>query len=275
VSGAGLVPRLEPVVESAPFRHVVTALILLNAVIIGLETYADIRTAYGDLLKVLDHAVLYLFTLELLLRFLAAGFPFFKSGWNWFDIIVVGVGFVPGEEFITVVRLFRILRVLRALTVLPDLQRIVSAFLRSLPSLGHVVLLLALLTYVYAAMGTFLYHTIAPDRFGTLHQSLLSLFAVLTLEGWLQIMDAILPDAGWAWLYFVSFILLGTFTALNFFVGVIVNNLQTVPESERSELNDIRASLARIEARLGLPEPALTPAVPASLLEAGPPPDRS
>ena len=241
------------VVDSPHFLHAVTALILLNAVIVGLETYPEIRAAYGSVLELADRVVLYLFTVELALRFLAANprAAFFRSGWNIFDLIIVALGYLPSSEFFTVARLFRIVRVMRAISVIPNLQRVVAALLMSLPSLAHIAALLGLLIYVYAAIGTSLFGTIAPQFFGSLHQSVLTLFAVITLEGWVTVMDEVLPEMPGAWIYFVTFILLGTFVALNFFVGVIVNNLQSVTiEQERDDLAEIRAALARLETRL-------------------------
>jgi voltage-gated sodium channel len=244
--------RIESIVESPHFRHAVTALILINALIVGLETYPEVRGVYGDVLQIADRMVLYLFTAELALRFLAANPPlaFFRSGWNLFDLIIVALGFLPSSEFFTVARLFRIIRVLRAISVIPDLQRVVAALLRSLPSLGHIAALLGLLIYVYAAIGTAMFGTVASQYFGTLHKSVLTLFAVITLEGWVAVMDEVLPHFPGAWIYFVTFILLGTFVALNFFVGVIVNNLQSVTLEERDDLADIRQALARLETRL-------------------------
>jgi voltage-gated sodium channel len=188
----------------------------------------------------------------LLLRFFATDPPpaFFRSGWNLFDFVIVGIGFLPASQFFTVARLFRIIRVLRAISVMPDLQKVVAALLRSLPSLGHIVILLGLLMYVYAAVGTSLFGEVAPKFFGTLHHSVLTLFSVITLEGWVAVMDEVLPHMPGAWIYFVSFILLGTFVALNFFVGVIVNNLQSVTTEERDDMTEIRLALARLEARL-------------------------
>jgi voltage-gated sodium channel len=246
------VAAVTSVVESAVFRQAVTALILLNAIIVGMETYPSIRSTYGDLLYAADRVILYLFTLELVLRWIATSphRAFFHSGWNIFDVVVVALGFLPASQFFTVARLFRIVRVLRAITVLPNLQRVVSALLLSLPSLGHIAALLGLLIYVYAAVGTSLFGAIAPQHFGTLHHSVLTLFGVITLEGWVGVMDEILPHMPAAWIYFVTFILLGTFVALNFFVGVIVNNLQSVAIEERDDLAEIRTALARIEARL-------------------------
>ena len=132
--------RIGLLTESSLFRRVVIILILLNAIIVGLETYPEIRVDYGEILNVADTTILYLFALELILRLLAAKphVAFFRSGWNIFDLIIVAAGFVPSSEFFTVARLFRIFRVLRAVSVMPDLQRVVAALLRSLPSLGHM-----------------------------------------------------------------------------------------------------------------------------------------
>lgn len=244
--------KIASMVDAPEFRHGVTALILINAVIVGLETYPEIKTGYGGFLEAADRVVLYLFTAELALRFFAAAprAGFFRSGWNLFDLVIVALGYLPSSEFFTVARLFRIVRVLRAVTVVPNLQRVVAALLLSLPSLGHIAALLGLLIYVYAAIGTSLFGAVAPQYFGTLHRSVLTLFAVITLEGWVGVMDEVLPHLPGAWLYFVTFILLGTFVALNFFVGVIVNNLQSVAIDEGNDLAEIRATLARLEARL-------------------------
>ncbi len=244
---------LERLVESAAFRRTVIALILINAVMIGMETYPGVTERYGGALHLADRVILVLFTIEILLRFAAARSKeaFFRDGWHWFDMLVVAAGWVPGSQFLSVVRIFRVLRVLRAITVLPNLQRLVGALLRSLPSLGNIVLLLGLLLYVYAAAGTFLYGRIAPEHFGTLHDSVLTLFAVITLEGWVDVMRAVRPQAPMCWAYFVSFILFGTFVALNFFVGVIVGNMQRIDAEDKvDEMAEVRAALARIEAKL-------------------------
>jgi voltage-gated sodium channel len=243
---------VDSIVESPQFRHGVTALILLNAIIVGLETYPEVRADYGDVLEIADRVILYLFTAELTLRFFAANPPlaFFRSGWNMFDLVIITLGFLPSSEFFTVARLFRILRVLRAVSVIPDLQKVVGALLLSLPSLGHIAALLGLLIYVYGAIGTSLFGAFAPKYFGTLHRSVLTLFSVITLEGWVGVMDEVLEHMPAAWIYFVTFILLGTFVALNFFVGVIVNNLQSAAIEERDDLAEIRKALARLEARL-------------------------
>jgi voltage-gated sodium channel len=244
--------KIGSITGSTLFRRIVITLIVLNAIIVGLDTYPQIHAAYGKSLHLADRIILYVFSLELVLRFLGSNPPiaFFRSGWNLFDLIIVGVSFLPSSQFFTVARLFRILRALRTVSVLPDLQKLVTALLRSLPALGHILILLALLMYVYAAIGTSLFGEIAPKYFGTLHQSVLTLFSVITLEGWIAVMDEVLPHMPAAWIYFVTFILIATFVAMNFFVGVIVNNLQAVEIEERDDLAEIRKALARVEAQL-------------------------
>lgn len=244
---------VERIVESKWFRNGVIALIAINSIIIGAETYPSVRASVGRALGIADRVIVLLFVVELLFRF-AATKPkhrFFASGWNWFDLIVVGAGFIPGAEHLSVLRLLRIIRILRAVTVLPQLQKLVLALLRSLPSLGHIAFLLGLLFFAFGAAGTYLFRDVDPDHFGSLHISMLTLFGVVTLEGWVGVMDTVIKAKPWAWIYFVLFILLGTFVSMNLFVGVIVNNLQQTEEKREEEHEEeVRAILAKIEAKL-------------------------
>lgn len=242
---------LKRIVESDGFTWAVVGLILVNAVTIGLGTYPSVESASGGFLDIIDDVILYLFTLEIFLRFAASDpkVEYFKSGWNMFDFAVVAVGYLPATQFFMILRMFRILRILRSVTVLPELRRIVVAFLRSIPSLAHIVIMLGILLYVYGTIGTVLFSKMLPSRFGTLQDSIITMFSTLTLDGWTQYYDEIAKNAPWAWLYFVSFIVFGTFITLNFFVGVIVTNLPAGAEA-KGELDDIRDAVARIEAKL-------------------------
>jgi voltage-gated sodium channel len=252
MSSETVTDKIGSITGSALFRRVVVTLILVNAIIVGLDTYPLIHGRYGEIFHLADRIILYLFTLELVLRFVGSRpqLAFFRSGWNLFDLIIVGVSYLPSSEFFTVARLFRILRALRTVSVSPDLQKVVNALLRSLPALGHILILLALLMYVYAAIGTSLFGEIAPKFFGSLHQSVLTLFSIITLEGWVNVMDEVVSQMPAAWIYFVTFILFGTFVALNFVVGVIVNNLQAVEIEQRDDIAEIRKTLDRMEAQL-------------------------
>ena len=230
------------------FRCFIIATIVFAGVVIGIETYPPLATRYQDILQTIDQAILAIFALEIMLKIIACGRQpgrFFRDGWNIFDFIIVVVCFLPFDtKFIYVVRLVRILRVLRLITALPRLQIIIGALLRSVPSMGYVSVLLFILFYIYAVMGVHLFGGNDPVHFTNLYVSLLSLFRVVTLEDWTDIMYismygcdqygygdvpqlCVAPRAHFflAPLFFVSFVLLGTMIMLNLFIGVIINNM--------------------------------------------------
>lgn len=250
--------RITRAVESRWFHDAILGLIILNAVLLGLETYPIVRQEFGPLLQAVDRLILWLFTAEVFARAAAAGSigEFWKDPWHRFDAVVVACGWVPGAQFLTVIRLFRLLRVLRTITLFPNLQRLVSAVLRSMPALGNVGLLLGVLFYVYGIAGTFLYADAAPQFFGSLHRTLLTLFAIITLEDWVSVMNSVAPTNPYCWAYFLSFIVLGTFVALNSFIAVIVAQLERLDDDDQlAILAKVQERLARIEKLLekGLP----------------------
>ncbi len=220
------------IVESRSFQNLILTAIIGAGVTVGLETYPAVMEGYGQLLRTLDWGILYLFAVEILLKIIAHGnkpWEFFRNSWNVFDFVIVLVCFVPlNSHFVAVLRLARILRVLRLVTVLPRLQVLVGALLRSIPSMGYVGMLLFIHFYIYAVIGTFIFGANDPGHFGTLGASLLTLFQVVTLEGWVDIMKmqlATSPGYGPP-LYFISFIVVGGMIILNLFIGVIMNSMQ-------------------------------------------------
>lgn len=220
------------IVESRSFQNFILAAITGAGVVVGLETSPAVMERYGQLLRTLDWAILYIFAIEILLKIIAHGnkpWEFFRNSWNVFDFVIVLVCFLPlNSHFVAVLRLARILRVLRLVTVLPRLQVLVGALLRSIPSMGYVGMLLFLHFYIYAVIGTFVFGPNDPGHFGTLGASLLTLFQVVTLEGWVDIMNmqmATSPGYGPP-LYFISFIVIGGMIILNLFIGVIMNSMQ-------------------------------------------------
>lgn len=226
-------------VNHAYFQYSIFMLIILNAIIIGFETYPDLYSTYGALFLRVDMIFLWIFTIEITLRLIGTPHPkyFFKDGWNVFDFIIVAAGHLfVGAYFVTVLRILRILRLFRTISVIPSLKRLVNALLLTLPSLGNISLLLSVIFYVFAVIGTSLFSGVAPDYFGTLDMSLITLFQVVTLESWASaVMRPILEELSWAWIYFVAFILLGTFVIFNLFVGVIVSNVEKVDAIEAKE----------------------------------------
>lgn len=245
--------RLNQLVENKWFTGTIISLIILNAIIVGFETSPTIYTSYQSFFAIADRALLYLFTIEIILRFLAVPpKTFFSKGWNWFDFIIVGMGHLfAGAHFVTVLRILRVLRVLRAISVIPSLRRLVDALILTIPSMGNIFVLMSIFFYIYAVIGTMLFSSIAPEYFGSLPLSLLSLFQVVTLESWASgIMWPIFDINPWSWIYFVSFVLLGTFIIFNLFIGVIVNNVEKANEEDEEKENGVQPTMAELKQEL-------------------------
>lgn len=212
------------------FQALVTAVIGANAVVIGLETAPAVMERAGGWLRAVDRAVLAFFVVELGLR-VAAEWPrplrFLRSGWNVFDAAVVGVSLLPQVgSFATVARLARVLRVTRLVSVVPELRLIVGTMLRSVRSMGHVLLLLGLLLYVYGVVGYHLFGRTDPEHWGSLGAAVGTLFQILTLEGWVEIQARSAATVPFAWLFYASFIVVAVFVVINLFIAVVINNLE-------------------------------------------------
>lgn len=262
-----MIPFVERLLAHPRTERIILALILLNAVVLGLETDPDIVARFGLVLTSLDRLALAVFVLELLAKMLVQRLGFFRDPWNVFDFTVIGIALLPATGPLAVLRALRVLRVLRLVTLLPSLRRVVGALLGALPGMGSIVLLLALLFYVGAVMATKLYGASFPDWFGSVPASLYTLFQVMTLESWsMGIVRPLMEQHPGAWLFFVPFILATSFTALNLFIGVVVSSMQSELEAERkrtmeaavahaeepllAEVRALRAELARLAARI-------------------------
>jgi len=255
------------VVESPTFERFILALIFCNAVILGLETSPALMARWGDLLVAGNTVIIAAFVLEAAMKIVAVA-PrlrlYFGNGWNLFDFLVVVFSLLPSSgEFAAVARLARLLRVLRLVSTVPKLRLIVQTLVHTIPSMGHVIMLLSLLFYVYAIAGYQLYHTVDPARWGTLGKALLTLFQIITLEGWTDIMATAMDAKPLAWVYFLSFVLIGTFVVMNLFIAIIINNLEetkiaqleelespAVREEMLKELRSAREAILRLERRL-------------------------
>ncbi len=260
----------EKTVESTWFQNLILVFILLAAVGVGLETYPSIVANYGGLLKILNWIIVAVFCVEIILKMVALGpkwYRFFYDPWNVFDFIIVAVCFLPGDSsYAAVLRLARVMRALRLMTALPQLQLIVGALIKSIPSLGFVGILLLLNFYVYAVMGVFLFRENDPIHFKDLPTAMLSLFRIATLEDWTDVMYINMfgsanypgpdisayeasnnsglqadPNAKMSPLvgamFFGSFVMIGTMIMLNLFIGVILNSMdETANERKKEEL---------------------------------------
>ena len=228
------------IVQNKTFQNVTMGVILLASILVGVETYPIQSSNNYLVFQILDTAIQIFFTVEIAVRILAFGHKpliFFRSGANIFDFMVTALFYLPyGGAFVSVFRLIRIFRVFRLFTALPQLQIMVGALIKSIPSIGYITLLLLIQFYIFAVIGTHEFGRIDPSNFGNLGQTMMTLFQVVTLEGWVEIYKG-LGAGPFATIYFISFILLGTMIILNLFIGVITSGFDEVKKevTETSE----------------------------------------
>ena len=235
--------RLGHWVESPAVRHFITGLIILNAVVLGLETSRQAMDVAGELLALLNSLILAVFVVEIVTKLAAFGPRFFRSGWNLFDFIIVAVSLAPAAGPLAILRSLRILRVLRLLSTIKRLRMLVESLMHSLPGIGWTAALLLMMFYIFGVMGTELFGDAFPDWFGTLGASIYTLFQIMTLESWsMGIVRPVMEVFPYAWAFFVPFILLTSFIVLNLFIGVIVN---AMAEATEDEAHDEREEILR------------------------------
>jgi voltage-gated sodium channel len=254
---AGWRQALANFVESPRVQTFVIVLIVINAITLGLETFPQIVAQAGGVLRLLDTALLAIFVVELLMKLVGHGLRFFRSGWNVFDLVVVGIALMPATGGLSVLRALRVLRVLRLVSAVPKMRFVVESLARSLPGLGSIGLLLMIFFYVFSVMATKLFGTDFPQWFGSLFGSMFSLFQIMTLEGWADIARQVMERHPLAWVFFLTFILLATFTVLNLFIAVIVNAMQEPtspvehdPVASAKDIEALRAEIAALRQAL-------------------------
>jgi voltage-gated sodium channel len=229
--------RLWRFVESPFFTALVLAVILANAVVLGMQTYPELERRHGDTLDLLNSIFLGFFVVELVLRMAAygrRGLDFFRNGWNVFDFIVIAAAFVPGiRESSTLLRLARLMRVVRVVRVLPDLRLLVTGVVRSLPPLGSMVLLTTLIIFIYGMFGWLLFAEELPAQWGDIGRAMLTCFVMLTLEDFPIYMDDAMDVHPWSWIYFVSFIMVAAFIVINVLIAIVLNSMEEAREIER------------------------------------------
>jgi voltage-gated sodium channel len=237
-------------VESKAVQAFIIGVILLNGLILGMETSDALMDSIGGVLLLLDKLCLIVFILEIGLKLVAYRLHFWRSGWNWFDFLVVGIALAPGAGPWSVLRSLRILRVLRLLTVMPQLRKVVAAFVHAIPGLSGVMVIMAVFFYTMGVLATNLFGAAFPQWFGSLGASLFSLFQIMTLESWsMGIVRPVMEVFPWAWTFFVPFIVIATFTILNLFIGIIVSTmqeLQSLPDPN-APVTDLKKTLTRME----------------------------
>jgi voltage-gated sodium channel len=227
--------RLGTWIESGPVQRVIIAVIVINAVTLGLETSDVLMAQWGGLLNALDRAALAVFVVEIGLKLYAFGPRFFRSAWNLFDFTVVAIALVPASGPLAVLRALRVLRVLRLVSTVPRLRFVVEALLAAVPGITSIAGLMLLLFYIFAVMSTSLFGERFPEWFGNIGASMYTLFQIMTLESWsMGIVRPVMEVYPAAWAFFVPFILIATFTMLNLFIGIIVDTMQTMHEADHA-----------------------------------------
>lgn len=254
--------RLRTFVEHPRFQAATTAVIILNAITLGLETSSQAMRSFGGVLSFLDHAALAYFTIEVVLRMIAHGRRFFPNGWNLFDLVIVATSLMPNSGNLSVLRSLRILRVLRLFSVLPSLRKVVGALVSSIPAMASIAVVLGLVFYVFSVLTTKLFGSTHPEFFGHLGMSMYTLFQLMTLDGWSDgIVRPMMERHPFAWLVFIPFIVVTSFAVLNLFIGVLVSGLQdesaaappAAPSGEpelREEVKALRSQLDEVLRRL-------------------------
>lgn len=247
---------LRDLIESRAFTLTITAVIIINAVTLGLETWPKAVTAAGSLLYWVDRLALLIFTGEIAAKLWIYRRRFFSDGWNVFDFTIVAIAWLPAAGPLAVLRALRILRVLRLISVMPQMRTVVGALFNALPGMMSIVAVLLLVFYVAAVMATKLFGALFPSWFGSIGESMYTLFQIMTLESWsMGIVRPIMDVYPLAWIFFVPFVVVTSFAVLNLFIALIVNSMQSVHLQDRSSAeaeaqqahNEREALLRRID----------------------------
>ena len=263
-----LVIQCQRLVDSKYFEPIIIAIIVANSLLLGMETSKTLEERFGDQMRLGNQVALSIFIVEAIIKMVALAprsHRYFKDGWNVFDFIVIVAALIPATgQFAVVARLARLLRALRLISAVKELRLIITALVRSIPSVGHVMMLMGIIVYIYAIMGYQFFHVDDPQNWGSLGRSCLTLFNIITLEGWTEVMAVAMEINPYAWIYFVSFVVVGTFVVINLLIAIIINNLDEAklerlrdlaePVTAEELLREIRTaheSLSRLEARLG------------------------
>jgi len=238
-AGSGFSERCARIAGSKRFQLTIFGVIVLNAIVLGLDTYDSVDERWGDTLFLLNEIFLGIFIVEILIRLSAYGSrpqDYFKDRWNVFDFIVVFAVFIPGvRENATLLRLVRLLRVVRVISVLPDLRVLISGMGKAMKPIGSMAAMTLLLLFVYGMIGVQLFGDEIPERWGNIGSAMLTLFTVLTLEGWNEILFRAQEVTQFAWVFLVSFVLLASFLVINILIAVIINSVEEAREEERAE----------------------------------------
>lgn len=229
---------LRKMITTKVWDYSVILLILINTIVLGMETYPGLMESYGVLLKQIDQVILYLFVIEISCRLIVYRSEFFTQPWSFFDFLVVSIALVPSQDAFSALRAARALRVLRMISIFPKLRGVIEGLIKAVPGICAIGAVMAIIICVFGLMASKLYGTDYPDWFGNLHLAVFSLFQIMTLEGWPDIVRTVMQEKPFAWIFFVIYILIATFSILNLFIAVVVEAMQRNHEVEEDTEQD-------------------------------------
>lgn len=227
---------IKSIINSAWFQNFIIAVILINGVVLGIQTAKGLSEFSTRALDLVDQLCLSIFVVELLMKLYVQRLSFFRQGWNNFDFVIVAISLIPASGQLSILRAFRIFRLLRLITTVDSIRRVVTGMLIAIPGVGSVGALLLIFFYIGAVISTSIFGEAFPDWFGDLGLSMYTLFQIMTLESWsMGIVRPVLEVFPYAWLFFIPFIMVTTFMVLNLFIGIIVDALGTVKDQDNAE----------------------------------------
>lgn len=242
--------QLRNIISEKWWNHTITTLIVVNTIVLAMDTYPSVIHRYGELLTSIDHAILYIFIIELIIRFIAYRSAFFKNPWSVFDLCVIAIAIVPSHDAFSALRAARALRALRLISALPKLRKVIEGLVMAIPGICAIAGVMAVIICVFGLIASKLYGPSYPEWFGNLHLSVFTLFQIMTLEGWPDIVRTIMQEKPYSWLFFVVYILIATFSVLNLFIAVVVDamrrNYAEGTEDTQEEITAINRKLDAI-----------------------------
>jgi len=231
--------KIEQIRDAKWFSNLTTFIILAYASVLGFKTIGEVETNYALFLQFADAFVTVYFVFEIAIKMAAEKkfLNFFKSGWNVFDFVIVVITLLPLEQsgFAAIARMMRVFRVLRLFTARPELKAIIDMLIKAIPSIIDIVILMFIIFYIYAIVGNFYFQDLPSGLWKDFLVSMLTLFRVLTFEDWTDVMYEAMEVYSWAWIYFVSFVIIAAFVFFNLFVAVIIGEMQKIQDADITE----------------------------------------
>ncbi len=257
--------KLQAFIESKSVSNFILAVIIINSIILGMLTYPALCEKMDYILHPLCNICVWIFTFEIFIKLYVYKGQFFKDGWNNFDFMLVAISWIPTGGVFSSFRAFRVLRALRALRLVTKLEKlriIVQAIIESIPNVGWASVLLLLLFYIFSIMGTTMFSEAFPEFFGSIGKSMYSLFQIMTLESWsMGIARPVIAEFPFAWMYFISFILVSSFIVMNVIVGIVVNAISELSaqakQDKLSEASDLNIEIEKLKNQLRVVESLL------------------